>query len=61
MIQEAKNLLSYTDLSVAQISDELKFDTPSYFIRLFRKYAQMTPSQFRDASLSDKKILAHFL
>ncbi|UFH57744.1 AraC family transcriptional regulator [Spirosoma sp. KNUC1025] len=48
IIQEAKNLLSYTSLSVAQISDELKFDAPSYFVRLFRKYVGMTPKQFRD-------------
>lgn len=48
VIQEAKNLLSYTSLSVAQISDELKFDAPSYFVRLFRKYTGMTPKQFRD-------------
>ncbi|SEJ73596.1 AraC-type DNA-binding protein [Dyadobacter koreensis] len=50
IIQEAKNLLSYTSLSVAQISDELKFDAPSYFVRLFRKYAAMTPKQFRDGN-----------
>jgi AraC-like DNA-binding protein len=48
IIQEAKNLLSYTSLSVAQISDELTFDAPSYFVRLFRKYVGMTPKQFRD-------------
>ncbi len=48
IIQEAKNLLIYTSLSVTQISDELKFDAPSYFIRLFRKHVGITPKQFRD-------------
>jgi AraC family transcriptional activator of pobA len=48
VIQEAKNLLSYTSLSVAEISNQLKFETPNYFVRLFRKYVGMTPKQYRD-------------
>lgn len=48
VIQEAKNLLNYTSLSVAEISNQLKFETPNYFVRLFRKYVGMTPKQYRD-------------
>lgn len=48
VIQEAKNLLNYTSLSVAEISSQLKFETPNYFVRLFRKYVGMTPKQYRD-------------
>lgn len=48
VIQEAKNLLNYTGLSVAEISNQLKFETPNYFVRLFRKYVGMTPKQYRD-------------
>lgn len=48
VIQEAKSLLKYSNLSVTQISDELQFEAPSYFVRLFRKYTGMTPKQFRD-------------
>lgn len=48
VIQEAKSLLKYSNLSVAQISNELKFEVTSYFVRLFRKYVGMTPKQFRD-------------
>lgn len=48
VIQEAKNLLNYTSLSVAEISNQLKFETPNYFVRLFRKYVRMTPKQYRD-------------
>lgn len=48
VIQEAKSLLKYSNLSVSQISNELKFEVPSYFVRLFRKYVGMTPKQFRD-------------
>lgn len=48
VIQDAKNLLSYTSLSVTEISDQLKFETPNYFVRLFKKYVGMTPKQYRD-------------
>lgn len=48
VILEAKNLLNYTSLSVAEISDQLKFETPNYFVRLFRKYVGITPKQYRD-------------
>jgi len=48
VIQEAKNLLNYTTLSIAEISNQLKFETPNYFVRLFRKYVGMTPKQYRN-------------
>jgi len=48
VILEAKNLLKYSNFSVAQICTELNFKEASYFVRLFRKYVGMTPRQFRD-------------
>ena len=47
IIQEAKVLLSYTDLSVSDVADQLNFENPSYFIRLFRKQTNLTPLQYR--------------
>lgn len=47
IIQEAKRLLSYTTLSVAEITDELNFESPSYLIRLFRQETGLTPLQYR--------------
>ena len=47
IIREAKRLLSYTNLSVTEIAEELNFESPSYFIRLFRKQTNRTPLQFR--------------
>ncbi|MCC8172388.1 MAG: AraC family transcriptional regulator [Parabacteroides sp.] len=47
IIREAKILLSYTQLSVAEIADELNFENHSYFIRLFRRQTTLTPLQYR--------------
>lgn len=47
IIGEAKKLLSYTTLSVSEITDELNFESPSYLIRLFRQETGLTPLQYR--------------
>lgn len=44
---EAERLLSYTTLSVAEIADRLRFDSPSHFVRFFKKQAGATPLQYR--------------
>lgn len=46
-ISEAKKLLKNTDLSIAEISEKLCFDTPSYFCRQFKRLSQETPLQYR--------------
>lgn len=55
LFEEAKRMLSYTTLSVNEISSALHFDTASYFIRFFRKYAGMTPLQYRENTKSPQK------
>lgn len=47
-INEAKRFLTYTSLSITEISERLHFSTTSYFVRLFRKNVGCTPSQFRE-------------
>nr|WP_321426970.1 AraC family transcriptional regulator [uncultured Acetobacteroides sp.] len=47
VIQEAKNSLAYTTLSIEEISEEFGFNNSSYFIRLFYKYAGVTPKHYR--------------
>jgi AraC-like DNA-binding protein len=47
LFAEAKSLLSYTSYSVAEIADSLGFEYQSYFNRFFKKYAGVTPSDFR--------------
>jgi AraC family transcriptional activator of pobA len=47
VILEAKRLLINLTQSVNQVADTLGFDNYSYFTKLFKKQAGMTPSEFR--------------
>lgn len=46
---EARRLLVYADLSINEVSDQLGFSGPSYFIRFFRQHTGHTPEQFRES------------
>lgn len=46
-IERAKNLLTYSDRSLIQISDYLGFSSQSYFGKVFRKETGMTPRQYQ--------------
>ncbi|MGO3807474.1 MAG: helix-turn-helix transcriptional regulator, partial [Sphingobacterium sp.] len=43
-------LLLETDKSIASIAYELEFSDPSYFARLFKKIAGISPSEYRKIS-----------
>lgn len=44
---EASRLLHYTSRSVKEISYELGFGEPSYFIKFYRRISKQTPHQYR--------------
>ena len=46
--EEAKRLLRYSDKSAAAISNYLGFSSHSHFVRVFRKYAETTPNEYRE-------------
>ena len=45
--EEAKRLLRYTDKTLPAISAYLGFSSQSHFSRVFRKYAECSPSEYR--------------
>ena len=51
IIIQAKRLLFYTKASVKEIADELGYDDPAYFTRLFTKAASVSPTRFREKFL----------
>lgn len=46
-INKSKKLLSETDLSLAEISNQIGFSDQSYFTKIFRKLEGVTPGQYR--------------
>lgn len=46
-ITEAKRFLKYSNLSVNEIANELNYDDPSYFVRLFKSRTGITPAGYK--------------
>ncbi|WP_320167844.1 helix-turn-helix domain-containing protein [Mangrovibacterium marinum] len=47
VVMSAKALLKSTEMTVAQISEELNFANPSFFGTFFKKHVGLTPIQYR--------------
>ncbi len=47
-LDQAKNLLSYSDYSIADIANYLSFSSQSHFIQVFQKYIGTTPHKYRN-------------
>ena len=48
---EAKSLIQYTGLDIAEISYQLNFSDPANFGKYFRKNAGNTPLEFRKSKI----------
>ena len=46
--EEAKRLLRYSDKTLTAISNYLGFSSQSHFSRVFKKYTQCTPGEYRE-------------
>ncbi|MGM7721458.1 helix-turn-helix domain-containing protein [Metabacillus sp. Hm71] len=51
-VVEAKHLLTYTDNSFAEISSLLNFHDQSHFIKVFKKFAGVTPKQYKNGNIN---------
>jgi AraC family transcriptional activator of pobA len=52
LILEAKRLMLYSNMTVAEAAYYLGFDDPAYFTRFFTKHCGASPRQFRKASVA---------
>ena len=52
-------MLKYSSKSIAEISAHLNFSSQSYFTKVFRKYAGLTPKEYKNGNffISPKEIL----
>jgi len=50
-IVEIKRELTYSDLSIKEISEKLKFTDSSHFSKFFKKYTSYTPLEFKQLKL----------
>ena len=48
--EEAKRLLRWSDKSASAIASYLGFSSHGHFIRVFKKYAGLTPQEYRDGN-----------
>jgi AraC family transcriptional activator of pobA len=48
IVLEAKRLLYHSEKSVKEIAYELGYNDPSYFVKFFKTYADITPEHFRN-------------
>jgi AraC family transcriptional activator of pobA len=46
---EAKRLLLHSEVSVAEVADQVAFEDPAYFSRAFKKHTGRTPLEFRQS------------
>ena len=47
LINEAKVALKHSDVTVAQLADNLSFPNPAFFSKFFKRVTGMTPSQYK--------------
>ena len=47
IVLEAKRLLSHSGLNINEIAFLLGFEDPSYFVKFFKRYVKMSPTDFR--------------
>jgi len=47
VIEEAKKLLSTSNITVSEISYQLGFEYPNYFSRLFKRKTNLSPTEYR--------------
>ena len=48
LLLEAKNLITYTSLSIAEVAYQLKFNDPSNFVKFFKSLTTLTPLEYRE-------------
>lgn len=49
-LNKAAHLLKNTTLNISEVADSCGFPTPSYFTKIFRRYTDLSPREFREGA-----------
>ena len=49
-INKASEMLKQSNMNISEVAEKSGFLTPSYFTKMFKRYTNKTPSQFRDST-----------
>ena len=52
-IREAKTLLKSTTLTITELSERMNFPNSSFFARYFRRYAGVSPQEYRKGDVDN--------
>jgi AraC-like DNA-binding protein len=52
IMKEAKSIIQFTNLDIAEIAYQLNFSDPANFGKFFKKYSDLTPLEYRRKSTS---------
>lgn len=55
-VEKAKELLTFSDMPLGEISEYLSFSSQSYFQNIFKKYSGVTPKEYQETVFSEKKV-----
>ena len=53
-LEESKNWLKISNMTVAEISERCNFSTPSYYVQYFKKVYGITPIRYRKQEIQNK-------
>lgn len=53
-INKASEMLRQSNMNISEVAEKSGFLTPSYFTKMFKRYTNKTPSQFRDSTPTEK-------
>lgn len=56
-IERVKELLNYDEWNIAMIADNLGYSTPAYLSTSFKKTTGLTPSEYKNRHIKDRKSL----
>jgi two-component system response regulator YesN len=56
-INDAKKQLRQTEKRIYEIAESVGFNNTDYFVTIFGKFEKMTPSEYRNKLINERKVI----